>query len=184
MGGLMASHYEFRKDLERTDALITADLAAKRALQERNTQLGAKTDVRVAQIGAQSRLLQGRESNRASLAQENIQQTGQSARQRLVQAGDFALQQLRGRQAEQSQSREQTNELTRISAAAEEARKTKEFSSGIGRKELENIIEYLSKKRKAGRYIPGEEGDMGGDQYSDFESSALGQAAKKYLDTL
>ncbi len=112
------------------DDLITSSWEKKREADKYKADLAAKTDVTTnsASIASGEKIAAlGRES---ALKQEGMQQEGLTARQKITEAGNMAVQKLTGSQA-----------MERVGAAGAQARKTKKEMSG-----MENLYAELLKK--------------------------------------
>lgn len=103
-----------------TDDLITRSLENKLANDRYKTDVAAKTDLTTNAATIEGRAKEAALGRDAQIQQENIQQKEMTARQKITEAGNLAVQELQGRQA-----------TSRIGIAGEEARKTKKSLSGI-----------------------------------------------------
>ena len=139
------------------DNLISQSLAKNRSLRTNLATIERQTSLDTARIGAES----GKEV-------AEMQQEGLTARQKLMQAGDYALQQLQGKQSMEKQTQAESAELNRIATKAEEDRETKEYESSLSSQRLDHIINLITKKKKeAYSYDPDSSGVSTGDEEYD-----------------
>ena len=135
------------------DDLITSDLEKKRKSSEKIAGIGAETDINVAKIGSSTRLKE------AAMGQE-----GETARMRLVQAGNAILEGLRGSNEMARQKFASSEAMKRLRAAATEQRATLGKKAELDKEAYSSLLEeQLANRRKKGGYSFEEEDEEGFD---------------------
>lgn len=125
------------------DKLITEAKKQRLASAERIAAGNRRADITTAKIGAQSREQVAMIGGKAGISQTRMQQEGATARQRLTQAGDLVLQELRGRQAVEQQKVSDIAALGRVQEAGVQTRKTTKKKFDLESLDLTAQLEQL-----------------------------------------